>query len=223
VVIALVASLLQLVTGHSSAETVAETQPPKLAAMEGHFDAHAPAGLYLFGWVDEENRDVTGVSVPGLLSWLVHGHTDAPLTGLGAFPESDWPPVNVVFQSYHLMVAIGMMLILLSVFSTFGWWRGFLFEKRWLLWVLVFSVLLPQAANQLGWITAEVGRQPWIVYGLLRTEEALSTTVKLSDVWISLILFSLIYLLLLALFLYLLNEKIQHGPEDVETERGHLT
>ena len=222
VVIALVASLLQLVTGHSSAETVAETQPPKLAALEGHFDAHAPAGLYLFGWVNESERDVTGVAIPGLLSYLVEGDSDAPVTGLEAFPERDWPPVNVVFQSYHLMVAIGMLLILLSVLSTFGWWRGFLFEKRWLLWVLVFSVLLPEVANQLGWITAEVGRQPWIVYGLLRTEEALSITVKLGEVWTSLILFTLIYLLLLALFIYLLNEKIQHGPEDVEAKRGHL-
>jgi len=221
-VIALVASLLQLVTGHSSAVTVAETQPPKLAALEGHFDAQAPAGLYLFGWVDEAKREVTGVAIPGFLSYLLEGDTKAPVTGLEAFPESDWPPVNIVFQSYHLMVGMGMLLILLAALAALGWWRGFLFEKRWLLWVLVFSVLLPQAANQLGWITAEVGRQPWIVYGLLRTNEALSVTVKLGEVWTSLILFSLIYLLLFALFIYLLNEKIQHGPDETETGKGHL-
>jgi cytochrome d ubiquinol oxidase subunit I len=221
-VIALTASLLQLVTGHSSAVTVAATQPTKLAALEGHFSPHTPAGMYIFGWVDEDNDEVSGWQIPGLLSYLVEGDSQAPVTGLEAYPRDDWPPVNVVFQSYHLMVGIGLLLILLAVVSVLGWWRGFLFERRWLLWVLVFSVLLPQAANQLGWITAEVGRQPWIVYGLLRTKEALSKSVSTGEVWTSLILFSLIYLLLFALFIYLLNEKIQTGPDVSEPDEGHL-
>ncbi len=217
-VIAIFASIMQLITGHDSADTVAETQPAKLAAFEGHFPANAPAGLYLFGWVDEESEKTSGLKVPGLLSFLVHWDTDKPITGLQAFSPEDRPPVNLVFQSYHIMVAIGMLLILISLVSAFNWWRDRLFTARWLLTVLVFSVLLPQIANQLGWFSAEVGRQPWIVYGLLRTEDALSVSVGSGQVITSLVLFSIIYLLLFALFIYLLNEKIRHGPEEVVSE-----
>ena len=221
VVIAVVASILQLVTGHSSASTVAVTQPAKLAAFEGHYPAHAPAGAYIFGWVDEESETVHGLEIPGLLSWLVYGDSEAPVTGLQAFPEEDRPPVNPVFQRYHLMVAIGMGLIGIALLSAFGWWRGWIWHKRWWLKLLVLSVMLPQLANQLGWFTAEVGRQPWIVYGLLRTSDGLSKSVSAGEVWTSLILFSLIYLLLGALFFYLLNEKIQAGPGEVPQVEGH--
>jgi cytochrome d ubiquinol oxidase subunit I len=212
-VIAVFASIMQLVTGHSSAATVAQTQPAKLAAFEGHYPEKAPAGLYLFGWVDEENERAVGLQIPGMLSFLVDFDTESPVTGLRAFPKEDRPPVNLVFQSYHIMVGIGMVLILLALLGVVGWWRGFLFRKRWLLWVFVFSVLLPQIANQMGWFSAEVGRQPWIVYGLLRTSEALSKSVTSGQVVASLVLFTIIYILLLALFIYLLNEKIQKGPE----------
>lgn len=221
IVIAVVASILQLVTGHSSAATVAETQPAKLAAFEGHFPAEAPAGLYLFGWVDEEAERTYGFQIPGMLSYLVHGDSEAPVTGLGAFDKEDRPPVNPVFQSYHAMVAIGMLLIALSLVSLFLWVRRTLPDKRWFLWILVFSVILPQAANQLGWFSAEVGRQPWIVYGLLRTEDALSRSVDAGDLLISLLLFGFIYLLLFLLFIYLLNEKIQHGPDEPPVVEGH--
>jgi len=216
VVIALFASIMQLVTGHGSAATVAETQPAKLAAFEGHYEVSAPAGMYLFGWVDEENEETIGLQIPGMLSFLIDFDTETPVTGLKAFPPGDRPPVNLVFQSYHLMVAIGMLLILLAVIGAITYRSGHLFKIRWLLWVFVFSVLLPQAGNQLGWFSAEVGRQPWIVYGLLRTSEGLSKSVDSSEVIISLILFTLIYLLLLVLFIYLLNEKIQHGPVEEE-------
>lgn len=222
VVIAVVSSLLQLVTGHSSAHTVARTQPAKLAAYEGHFPAEAPAGLYLFGWVDEENQKTTGFEIPGFLSFLVHWDASEPVTGLNAFAEEDRPPVNIVFQTYHLMVAIGMLLILISLLAAVKWKLGTLFTTRWFLTVLVFSVLLPQLANQLGWFSAEVGRQPWAVYGLLRTEDALSVSIGSGHVIFSLILFVLIYILLFALFIYLLNEKIQKGPEGIETSEGKL-
>lgn len=214
VAVALFASIMQLVTGHSSAATLAQTQPAKLAAFEGHYAASAPAGLYLLGWVDETDEETIGIQIPGFLSFLIAFDTQTPVTGLKAFPPEDRPPVNLVFQSYHLMVAIGMLLILLAVVGAITYRSGQLFKMRWLLWVFVFSVLLPQAANQLGWFSAEVGRQPWIVYGLLRTSEALSKSVTASEVVISLVLFALIYILLFVLFLYLLNEKIQHGPVD---------
>src|SRR3972149_6373710 len=115
------------------------------------------------------------------------------------------------------MVAIGFFLIAISILGVFLWWRGKLFNHRWLLWIFVFSVLAPQIANQIGWIVAEVGRQPWIVYGLLRTSEGLSKVVTAEQIWFSLILFAVIYLFLFILFIYLLNEKIKHGPEEPET------
>jgi cytochrome d ubiquinol oxidase subunit I len=216
--LALFASLFQLFTGHQSAMGVSENQPAKLAAMEAHYDSTSPAALYLFGWVDEKNQKVNfGIGIPGMLSYLVYGDTQKPVKGLNAFPPNERPPVNIVFQAYHIMVGIGVLLIAISFLGTFLWWRAKLFNHRWLLWVLVFSVLGPQIANQLGWIAAEVGRQPWIVYGLLKTSEGLSKAVTADQIVFSLILFGIIYLLLFALFIYLLNEKIQHGPEGPET------
>lgn len=220
-VIALFASIMQLVTGHSSAQTLAETQPAKLAAFEAHYQESAPADLYLFGWVHEQSKDVTGVAIPGMASFLAHGDFSAPLTGLEAFAPEDRPPVNFVFQTYHAMVAIGLLLIALSVVGTLGWWRGWLFTRKWLLRIFVLAVLLPQIANQLGWISAEVGRQPWIVYGLLRTSHAVSPNLSATEVAISLALFGGIYLLLFILFIFLLNEKIKHGPDTQTTTLAH--
>jgi cytochrome d ubiquinol oxidase subunit I len=222
IMIALFSSIMQLVTGDFSARGVAKTQPAKMASLEGHFPAHEPAGMYLFGWVDTKNETTHGLEIPGMLSFMLYGDASKPVTGLDAIPKEDRPPVAIVFQSFHAMVAIGMLLILLAIVSTIGWWRGFIFEKRWLLWVLVFSVLLPQLANQLGWFTAELGRQPWIVYGLLRTEDAVSKNVSVSQVEGSLVIFGIIYVLLGALFIYLLDSKIKHGPDDLEPlPEGH--
>ncbi|MEM8584655.1 MAG: cytochrome ubiquinol oxidase subunit I [Bacteroidota bacterium] len=213
--VATVFSLSQLFTGHRSAEYVAEHQPAKLAAMEGHFEAEAPADLFVLGWVDKEGETTSGIKIPGGLSFLLDQDFDAPVTGLNAFPEEDRPSqVNAVFQFYHIMVGIGMLLIGLTLLASFYWWRGTLFQRRWLLWAFVFAVMLPQMANQFGWYTAEMGRQPWVVYGLLRTSDALSNTVTANQVLFSLIGFTLIYTLLLALFIYLLNKKIKKGPYD---------
>ena len=224
-VVVMIASLFQLFTGHRSAVGVSKNQPAKLAAMEAVFDDQTNAPLYLFGWVDSDNQKVNfGIAVPGMLSYLIGFDTNTKVTGLNSFKEEDRPPVNIVFQAYHLMVAIGFALIAMSLLGVFFWWRGTLFKQKWLMWVFVFSVLLPQIANQIGWITAEVGRQPWIVYGLLRTSEGLSKAVEAGQVWFSLILFTIIYAGLFILFIYLLNEKIQHGQEDVDSipsEIGH--
>ncbi|MGQ9799226.1 MAG: cytochrome ubiquinol oxidase subunit I [Ignavibacterium sp.] len=224
-VIALVASLFQLFTGHQSAVGVAKNQPAKLAAMEAVFDDQTNAPLYLFGWVNENNQEVKfGIAIPSLLSYLIGWDANTKVTGLNSFPEDERPPVNIVFQAYHLMVAIGFMLIGISVLGVFLWWKGTLFKHRWLLWIFVFSVLLPQIANQVGWITAEVGRQPWIVYGLMKTSEGLSKAVQAGQVWYSLIMFTLIYIGLFILFIYLLNSKIQYGPEEADlipSEIGH--
>tara|TARA_R110002020_G_scaffold154714_6_gene335147 strand:- start:26846 stop:28225 length:1380 start_codon:yes stop_codon:yes gene_type:complete len=218
-VAATVFSLAQLLAGHRSADGVGENQPAKLAALEGHFEANAPADMYLFGWVDKENQEVTGVGIPGGLSFLVKQDFKAPVTGLNAFPEDERPSqINAVFQFYHIMIAIGMFLIFITLYASFQWWRGKLFDKRWLLWVFVFTALLPQIANQVGWFAAEMGRQPWVVYGLLRTSEAFSQAVSANQIVFSLILFLLVYSLLFVLFVYLLNKKIKHGPYDEEDD-----
>lgn len=224
-VVVMIASLFQLFTGHRSAVGVSKNQPAKLAAMEAVFDDQTNAPLYLIGWVDEDNQQVDfGIAIPGMLSYLIGMDTETKVVGLNSFNPEDRPPVNIVFQTYHLMVAIGFTLIAISLLGVFFWWLGTLFKQKWLMWIFVFSVLLPQIANQIGWITAEVGRQPWIVYGLLRTSEGLSKAVEAGQVWFSLILFTIIYAGLFILFIYLLNEKIQHGPEDVDSipsEIGH--
>lgn len=221
-VVALIATVGQLVTGRISAEGVSKRQPIKLAAMEGHFAAEAPADLFLFGYVDEKNQEVKySLRIPGFVSYLIHGDAKVPVPGIKAYKKEDVPPINIVFQAYHIMVTIGLFLILLVLVCLFYLWRGKLFETPWLLKILVPSVLLPQLANQLGWIAAEVGRQPWIVYGLLRTSEGLSKAVKANAVMTSLIMFTLIYLLLFVLYIYLFNSKIQHGPENIEDDSGH--
>lgn len=217
--VAAVASLLQLYSGSRSAELVAEYQPAKLAAMEGVFETAPRTPMVIMGWPDVDNRVTYGLKVPGMLSFLAHGNIDTPVTGLDQFDRADWPPVQPVFQFYHLMIAIGMGLIGIAWLGIFFWWRGWLFDlsrpsiKLYHL-LLVFSVLGPQIANQAGWFTAEMGRQPWIVYNLLRTSEGLSRTVTANHVLASLIMFILIYSLLFALFVYLMNDKIQKGPED---------
>lgn len=216
-VLALIASLAQLATGHSSAIVVSRYQPAKMAAMEGVYKTGPGADFHLAGWVDEKNETVKfRVAIPRLLSFMLHGNLNASVTGLDAFEKQDRPPVNVVFQSYHAMVAIGMILIVLSFLGVVLWWRGTLFNTRWLLWMFVFAVLGPQLANQLGWMTAEIGRQPWIVYGLLRTSEGVSRSVGSGQVLTSIILFSLVYLLLFALFIYLLDQKIKVGPSEIK-------
>lgn len=217
--VAAVASLLQLYSGSRSAELVAEHQPAKLAAMEGVFQTEPRAPMVIVGWPDTENRVTYGIKIPGMLSYLTHGDIEAPVTGLDQFDRADWPPVVPVFQLYHLMIAIGMGLIGVAWLGIFLWWRGWLFDLsrpmiRWYHLLLVFSVLGPQIANQAGWFTAEMGRQPWIVYNLLRTSEGLSRTVTANHVLASLLMFLLIYGLLFALFVYLMNDKIQKGPED---------
>jgi len=222
--LALAGSLLQLVTGDISAKHVAVNQPAKLAAYEGLYHTEV-APLYVFGWVNENEQKIQfGFAIPKMLSYLTYGDVNRPVTGLEEFAPKDRPPINFVFQTYHAMVAIGFGLIGLSLLGMFLWWRGLLFaEVGWVrklvLPLMVASVLGPQFANQLGWFSAEVGRQPWIVYGLLRTSDALSKVVKADAVLTSLILFTTIYLLLFGLFIFLLNEKIQHGP-DHEKDAG---
>lgn len=220
-IVATVASLAQFLAGQRSAEIVAEYQPAKLAAFEGVFVTEESTPAYLFGLADSEAGTVRyGIEVPGLLSYLVHGDFKTPVTGLDQFPPEDRPPVQIPFQTYHIMVALGMYFIAITLFAVFLLWRGALFNQAWLLWVFVFSVGLPFIANQAGWVAAEVGRQPWAVQGLLRTKDSVSKSVAASDVLISLIMFGFVYLLLFILFIYVLDRKIKTGPAEVEAPPG---
>jgi cytochrome d ubiquinol oxidase subunit I len=211
-VVATIVSFTQLISGHSSADGVAVNQPAKLAAMEGHYKKNSPADLYLLGWVDDTEQKTTGISIPGGLSFLVHQDFKQPIIGLNNFQKEDRPgQVNAVFQFYHIMIAIGMFLIGLTLYASFLWWKGKLFEYKWLLWIFSYSVILPQIANQVGWFTAEMGRQPWVVYSQLRTSAAFSQEVSANQIIFSLVFFTLVYTLLLLLFIYSVNKKIKHG------------
>lgn len=212
--VALLSSYAQLFIGHRSADVVAEYQPAKLAAMEGHFDSSAKADMYLFGYIDAAKEQTYGLAIPGGLSFLTHYDFNSPVLGLKAFKKQDRPQtLNIVFQSYHIMVATGMLMIALSTIGIILYKINKLFNKRWLMIIFAWSVLLPQIANQTGWYTAETGRQPWVVYGLLRTSDALSKAVNANQVIFSLVLFTFVYSLLFVLFIFLLNRKIKHGPD----------
>ncbi len=221
-VVAVIASITQLITGHYSGVQVSQTQPAKMAAFEGHFET-APGDLYLVGWVDEKNEITYGIKIPKLLSFLIYGDFNKPVTGLKEFAPEDRPPINIVFQSYHFMVGIGLLLILLSWIGLVLWINKKLLTAKWYLWIGVFSILLPHSANMLGWMSAEIGRQPWIVYGLLRTKDALSKVVSFNEVLFSIILFGIIYSLLFILFIFLLDRKIKTGPESAENIETTLT
>jgi len=212
-IIAFVACLLQLVSGDSSGDVVAKYQPAKLAAFEGVYETKPSTPFSLIGWVDAEKETVRSISIPGGLSFLIHRDFTTPVTGLDQIPRDEWPNVPVVFQTYHLMIAMWCAMFLIALFGAWYWLRGKLEKKRWLLWCMVFSVLLPHIAQQSGWISAEMGRQPWIVWKILRTAEGVSTSIVAGQVMGSIIMFIAVYLLLFALFLFLLDRKIKHGPE----------
>jgi cytochrome bd ubiquinol oxidase subunit I len=232
-------SLAQLVSGDFNAKMVAHQQPVKLAAFEGHFNT-GRGDLSIFGLPDESARKLRfNVAIPGLLSYLVNGDSQKPVVGLDKVPRQYWPPVMIAFSAYHAMVGIGMFFIALTLTACWFRWRGTLFATRWLLWIFVFAVLLALAANELGWASAEVGRQPWVVYppvqrdaagdllldssgfiqfqageGLL-TRQAVSESISAPQVASSIVMFGVIYSLLLLIWVLVLNNKIHKGPQPV--------
>lgn len=215
--IAMVSLVLQLITGDSSARGVAVNQPAKLAAFEGLYQTQQDAPLILFGIPNSKEKRVNySLAVPKLLSFLAFRDFSAEVAGLDQTPEEDWPHVSTVFQTYHLMIAMWGMMLIISLIAIYMWRRGTLFSSKWTLRILVLSVLCPQIANQAGWVSAEMGRYPWIVQNLLRISEGLSKAVSANQVLGSLIMFSVLYLFLFFVFVYLLNEKIKHGPTMVD-------
>ena len=212
-VVAALSSFIQLGLGHWHAVQVAHTQPEKLAAIEGIFETQSGAPALLFGIPDgEEGRMKYAVQVPGLLSLLAFGKIDAVVMGLRDVPREEWPPLALTFYPFHLMVMLGMLFIALGALGLFLLRRGKLFDSRWYLWCALLAVPLPFVANELGWITAEVGRQPWIVYQVMKTADAISPNVSAGHILASLAIFGTIYAGLFAAWLWLIVRKIKQGP-----------
>ena len=213
-----VLALLQAVVfGANMAIEVTNNQPVKLAAMEGVWENQSCAPMYLVGWVDTANQTTHGISIPCLLSFLAYQDIHATVQGLNSFPQDTWAPVGIEFQVYHLMIDLGGLFILIGGVAILLWlWKRRLFTFRPFLWVLVLTVVLVEAATISGWWTAEIGRQPWIVWNELRTADAVSPTISGTQVLLSLLMFALLYALLFALFLFLLNKHIQEGPPSLE-------
>jgi cytochrome bd ubiquinol oxidase subunit I len=220
-VVAAIASLAVLISGDSQGRIVARHQPAKLAAMEGIYrTTNEGAPMHIFGAPDDASKTVRfNIEIPGLLSFLVHRDFNKPVPGLDQF-EPDIPPVAIPFYSFHIMAGLGMYFIVLTLFALWLHVRGRLFEKKWILWVFVFSVIGPFIANELGWVAAEVGRQPWIVYNLLRTSDAVSPNLSGAQVAGSIAMFGVIYSLLFAVWIFLLNDRIQKGPQPVSAPKG---
>lgn len=220
--VAFIALILQFFSGDSSAEGVAVNQPVKFAAMEGLFHTSSGVPLTIFGIPDVEQEKMTyALEIPKMLSWLTYNDLNAEIKGLDTVSKKDWPHVNAVFQTYHLMVALWFAMVITVIFAAYLWKRNKLFVTPWALRLLVISVLFPQIANQAGWVAAEMGRYPWIVQNLLRISEGLSKSVEANQVLGSIILFGLVYSFLFVLFIYLLNEKFKQGPEDGDDSTYH--
>jgi len=215
--VGLIASLLvAFPTGDQQAKVVGHHQPVTLAAMEGKFVGGPRAGVALIGQPNVEARRLDNpIEVPGALSFLAYGTFQSYVHGLEEYPESAWPDnIELLYYSFHLMITLGTVFILVMAYARFQNWRGRLESSSWLLWVLMLAFPLPYIANTVGWMTAELGRQPWLIYGLFHTRDGYSKVVNSGDTIFTLIGFVGLYFVLGLLFLYLVARKIGHGPEE---------
>jgi cytochrome d ubiquinol oxidase subunit I len=212
---AVIASIWMLFpTGHFASEQVAEKKPVALAAMEGLFETEQPAGLVIIGQPDLQRERIDNpIVVPRALSFLVYQNWGAEVKGLEVFPQKNWPDnIPLLYYSYHVMVGLGTIFIAITVVAAFLLWRRKLFESRWMLWILMLATPFPFIANTAGWLTTELGRQPWIAYGLLRTEEGVSPLVSSGNVLFTLIGFAGMYLIMGLLYFVLMVREVAHGP-----------
>jgi cytochrome d ubiquinol oxidase subunit I len=220
VIVGVIAAILQLApTGDIQGKMVAEHQPVTLAAMEGLFVSQEGAPIAILGQPDIQNRKLDNpLEVPSMLSFLTYRKWSAHVRGLDAFPESDWPDtLELLYYSYHVMVGLGTIFIAIMGLSAILLWRRKLFEARWMLWILMLSTPLPYVANTAGWMTAELGRQPWLIYGVMRTVHGFSPRVAAGNAWFTLLGFMGMYTLLSILWLFLIYREIEHGPESEAT------
>jgi cytochrome d ubiquinol oxidase subunit I len=233
VIVAVIASVFQIFpSGDRQGQLVTNYQPVTLAAMEGLFQTESGASVVLVGQPDTVAQRLDNpIYVPGALSFLTHRRWEATVKGLNDFPRDQWPDnIPLLYYSYHIMVGLGTLFIAIMIGAALLLWRQRLFEARWMLWILMLSFPFPFIANTAGWITAEVGRQPWLVYGLMRTDQGLSPTVSAGNGLFTLIGFMGMYLVLGVMYLFFIWREVEHGPmlisgrsEDNATLQGDAT
>lgn len=204
-------------SGDWQGKMVAKHQPVTLAAMEGLFDTTEGAPLVLIGQPDMEKKRLdNAIHIPAALSFITYQRWDARVKGLNEFPEDQHPDnIPLLYYSFHIMVGLGTIFIAIMVIAAIWLWRGWLFESNWLLWILMLLFPFPFIANTVGWMTAELGRQPWLVYGLFRTEEGASHMVSSGNVMFTLLGFFGMYTVLSLLYIFLMLRRIEHGAEEL--------
>lgn len=215
VVAGCIATVFQLFpTGDAQGRMVAEHQPVTLAAMEALFEGQPGAPLVIIGQPNVEERKIDNpILVPNMLSMLTYRRWGAHVPGLNAFPKDQWPDsIPLLYYSYHIMVGLGTIFIAIMIAAMVMLWRKTLFHAKWMLWILMLSLPFPYIANTAGWMTAELGRQPWLVYGLMRTADGYSKTVSAGNGTFTLLGFLGMYTVLGILFLFLVRREIENGP-----------
>lgn len=216
----LIVSLLEVFPfGHEHGRQVAKTQPEKFAAIQGLYTTQGGAPVVLFAFPTTTPPELKAkIEIPGILSWLAFGDANATIKGINEFPKENIPPLFITFVSYHNMVALGMYFILIMGIGVYKIKRKTLLDSPKYLKILVWSIPLPLIACQLGWIAAEVGRQPWIVWHLMKTKDAISFNVAAGEVLFSIILFAIIDAFLLAFLIYFLKKEIDRGPNYIKSK-----
>jgi cytochrome d ubiquinol oxidase subunit I len=205
-------------TGHEQGRMVAASQPPTLAAMEGRFESGPRAGMVMIGQPDVALRRLDNpIVIPQVLSWIAYGSFSANVKGLNDIPVDEWPTnVELLYYSFHIMVGLGTLLSAAALVATLWLLRGRLESSRWLLWILMLAFPFPYIATTAGWTVAEIGRQPWLVYGLFRTAAGPSPLVSGGSAVFTSLGFAGLYVVLGLLFLFLVGREIAHGPHVLE-------
>lgn len=222
-----VSSILVATTGHSQAQHTVQHQPMKMAAMEGLWETEQPASFSLFAIIDEENQTTRrDIRLPYMLSVLAHNDASSEVRGMKDLqkeyeeaygPGNYVPPVTVVYWSFRIMVGLGTLFILYSFFGLGLWWKNRLETSRWFLKIGTVMMFMPLVANSLGWIVTEIGRQPWVVYGLMFTRDGVSPNVSGGSMLLTTVAFTLVYGLIAAVAVYLVHRFAKNGlPEDTE-------
>ena len=215
VIAGLISSILIIFpTGDLHGKYVARNQPAAMAAMEGLFHTETGAGIVLMGQPNEVTQQIDNpIVVNNVLSFLIYGTTKAEVQGLDQFPRDQWPTaLPLLYYAYHIMAGLGTWFVLLMLVSAFLLWRGKLYSARWILWPILLSFPLPYIANTAGWMTAEIGRQPWVVYGLMRTSQGYSIHVSAGNALFTLLGFLGMYSVLSILWIVLVYRFIRTGP-----------
>lgn len=201
-------------TGDMNARNVIQYQPVKEAAYEGLFRSQTNAPVAILGFPStEQHKLLDPVEVPGLLSFLSYGEAQKRVPGLSAFRPSDWPPVQITYYAYHVMVGLGTIFVAVGLLGVLLLWRRRLFDARWFLWILMLMLPFPYIANEAGWVVTEVGRQPWLIWGVMLTAKGYSPTVVAGQTIFTILGFFGLYSILIVLFLFLVGKQIALGPE----------